>query len=158
MVAAKGEVPSNKKQIYMYYPRIYIIYIYICVCVCVEGFAEFARVAVPEFEPRAAFAARQNAALLRAAEERLGILLAELHSAMPNLSACGFKASIEKRYPALVKQSTSFGSLLKVSIQHQASDATSAAVAAVAPAMGVDMQALHELVATTRDALTQVSR
>jgi len=131
-------------------------------CMEAEGSADardkLFMVAVPEFEPRAAFAARQNAALLRAAEERLGILLAELHSAMPNLSACGFKASIEKRYPALVKQSTSFGSLLKVSIQHQASDATSAAVAAVAPAMGVDMQALHELVATTRDALTQVSR
>ena len=123
-----------------------------------ERWAEFARVAVPEFGPRAAFAARQNAALLRAAEERLGSLLAELHSAMPNLSACGFKASIEKRYPALVKQSTSFGSHFRVVTQHQASDATSVAVAAVAPAMGVDMLALHELVATTRDALTQVSR
>ena len=76
---------------------------------------------------------------------------------MPNLSACGFKASIEKRYPALVKQSTSFGSHLRV-VKHQALDAASVAVAAVAPAMGVDMLALHELVATTRDALTQVSR
>ena len=49
------------------------------------------RAAVPEFDPRAAAAAKAQAALLAAAEEHLGKLLAELQAAMPSLAACGFK-------------------------------------------------------------------
>jgi hypothetical protein len=47
------------------------------------------RVAVPEFDPAAAAAAKANAGLLQAAEGHLGNSLAELYVAMPTLAACG---------------------------------------------------------------------
>ena len=59
----------------------------------------YARAAVPEFSPAAGFSAQSRAALLRAAEAHLGSLLAKLYSAMPNLAACGFKASLAKASP-----------------------------------------------------------
>jgi len=110
-------------------------------------------VAVPEFDPNAAAVARDNAALLQAAEERLGKLLAELYAAMPSLAACGFKSSFEKRPPALMRHSMS-----QTAQGARGQDAASSAIAAVAPAMGVDMEVLQELVTTTQAALTQVAR
>ena len=97
----------------------------------------------------------RNAALLQAAQEHLGNLLAELYVAMPSLAACGFKASFVKRPPAatLMKQAS-----LRVGEGVRGRDATSAAVAAVAPALGVDTQALRALVSSTREALAQISR
>lgn len=80
--------------------------------------------------------ARDNAALLQAAEERLGKLLAELYAAMPSLAACGFKSSFEKRPPALMRHSMS-----QTAQGARGQDAASSAIAAVAPAMGVDMEA-----------------
>ena len=110
---------------------------------------------MPEFDPSVASAAKQNAALLQAAGEHLGNLLAELYVAMPSLAACGFKASFVKCPPAatLMKQAS-----LRVGEGVRGRDATSAAVAAVAPALGVDTQALRALVPSTREALAQISR
>ena len=115
----------------------------------------FARVAVPEFEPRAASAAKQSASLLRASEERLGNLLAELYMAMPSLAACGFKASFSKH---LVAMSFRKQTLPRVGGSTQGQDDVAKAVASVAPALGVDMQALRELVTSTHEALAQISR
>merc|ERR1711977_562253 len=107
-----------------------------------------------EFDPVAASAAKANAALLQAAEAHLGNSLAELYVAMPTLAACGFKASFEKHpVKMLVKSDTS-----RSQQGAQSSwDATSAAVAAVGPSMGVDMAALRALVANAREALAQAS-
>ena len=116
------------------------------------NYVAFARVAVPAFDPSSAAAAKQHAALLGASEEHLGNLLAELYVAMPSLAACGFKASLAKRYPtiALMQQQVS---TRVAEASARAKDATSVAVAAVAPSVGVDMQSLRSLVARTREAL-----
>jgi len=111
----------------------------------------FFEVAVPEFDPRGAAAARQSVALLRAAEERLGNLLAELYVTMPSLAACGFKQSFDKRLPALAKYAAAFSGGV-------AEDAASIAVAAVSPSMGMNTAALQELVEAAQDALKQISR
>ena len=111
-------------------------------------------VAVPAFDPSSAAAAKQYAALLGAAEEHLGNLLAELYVAMPSLAACGFRASFQKQpqVTTLMRQSSSH-----VAGSSRARDATSAAVAAVTPSVGVDTQALHALVSQARAALAQIS-
>ena len=114
----------------------------------------FSRAAVPEFDPHAVAVAKQSAALLGAAEEHLGSLLAELYAAMPSLAACGFRASFEKHVAATtvgrhVAWYGTEGTRLR--------DATSAAVAAVAPAMGLDMHSLQALVTRTREALAQIA-
>jgi len=70
---------------------------------------------------------------------------------MPSLSGCGFHASFDKYAITLMKQGESGHS---VGMLDQ--DAASAAVAAIAPAIGVDMDAFETLVASTRVALTQV--
>jgi len=116
---------------------------------------KFFMVAVPEFDPVAASATKGNAALLQAAEAHLGSLLAELYVAMPNLAACGFKASLAKRPPTnmLTQQIATRGGK-----GGQVLDAASVAVAAVGPSMGVDMAALQALVASARGALAQASR
>ena len=54
-------------------------------------------VAVPAFDPSSAAAAKQYAALLGAAEEHLGNLVAELYVAMPTLAACGFSERLSSR-------------------------------------------------------------
>ena len=110
------------------------------------------RVAVPEFDPRVAAAAKQQAALLAAAGEHLGGLLAELHVAMPSLAACGFKASLAKR--AQTVSSLQHGSEAGL---RGAADANSIAVAAIEPALGLDTQALRGLVASVRDTLAQIA-
>ena len=51
---------------------------------------------MPEFDPRAASAAKQSASLLHASQLRLKSLLDEIHVAMPSLAACGFKAAFVK--------------------------------------------------------------
>lgn len=114
----------------------------------------FARVAVPAFDPSAAAAAKQHAALLGAAEDHLGNLLAELYVAMPSLAACGFRASFGKQpqATALTRQVSS-----RVAGSSQGQDATSIAVAAVTPSVGVDAQALHALVSKAREALAQIA-
>merc|ERR1712039_882273 len=91
---------------------------------------KFFMVAIPAFDPSAAAAAKEHAALLGAAQEHLGKLLAELYVAMPSLAACGFKASLAKRPQATM--------LMQQRV--------SSRVAAAAPSLGVDMQALHTLV------------
>ena len=107
--------------------------------------------AVPEFDPRAAAAAKQQAALLAAAGEHLGSLLAELHAAMPSLAACGFKASLAKRVQL------SSAEKRKAEVQYRAAtDANSVAVAAVAPALGLDLQALRALITSAQEALAQI--
>ena len=114
----------------------------------------FARVAVPAFDPSAAAAAKQYAGLLGAAEEHLGNLLAELYVAMPSLAACGFKASFGKQPQAntLMRRASS-----RTAGGSQGRDATSTAVAAVTPSVGVDTQALHTLVSKAREALAQIT-
>jgi len=112
---------------------------------------KFFMVAVPEFDPRAAAAAKQQAALLAAAGEHLGGLVAELHAAMPSLAACGFKASLAKRTHSTMKTKS------EVQLRAAATDANSVAVAAVAPALGLDMQALHTLIASTQETLAQIA-
>merc|ERR1711908_215661 len=110
-------------------------------------------VAVPAFDPSAASSARQHGALLASAQEHLGSLLAELYVAMPSLAACGFKASFGKHFPAsMLRQQASTRSATT------ARDASSVAVAAVAPAVGVDLQALRALVANARETLAQIAR
>ena len=106
---------------------------------------------MPEFNPVASYGAKQNSALLAAAEEHLGNLLADLYVAMPSISGCGFHASFDQHASALMKHGESSHS---VGMLDQ--DAASAAVAAIAPAIGVDMDAFKTLVASTRAALTQV--
>ena len=133
-------------------------------CVCysiVQGSAwgiqqriECVRVAVPEFDPIAVSAAKQNAALLNAAQKKLGKMLASLYVSMPSLAACGFKASFAKHSMALTQQRTSSSHAGRGTQGH---DASAAAVAAVAPAIGLDMAALQELISSSRDALTKVS-
>merc|ERR1711988_1048485 len=115
---------------------------------------KFFMVAVPEFNPRMAAAAKQQAALLAAAGEHLGGLLAELHVAMPSLAACGFKASLAKhvRTASAARKSGS-----GVEFARSEADANSIAVAAVAPALGLDMQALQGLVSSTQETLAQIS-
>lgn len=115
---------------------------------------KFFMVAVPEFDPSAASAARQSAALLGAAQGHLGNLLAGLYAAMPSLATCGFQASLATELATTLLKSQS----MHMDRHMRRQDATSAAVAAVAPAMGVDMQALRELVMSTREALARVSR
>ena len=110
--------------------------------------------AVPEFDPIAVSAAKQNAALLNAAQKRLGKVLASLYVAMPSLAACGFKASFAQHSAALTTQHTSTSHADRGTQGH---DASAAAVAAVAPAIGLDMAALQELISSSRDALTKVS-
>jgi hypothetical protein len=113
---------------------------------------KFFMVAVPEFDPRVASAAKQQAALLAAAGEHLGALLSELHAAMPSLAACGFKASLAKRV-----HSASYAKGKSEVKARGASDANSVAVAAVAPALGVDMQALHGLITDMQEILAQIA-
>ena len=118
------------------------------------NYVAFARVAVPAFDPSSAAAAKQHAALLGAAEEHLGNLLAELYVAMPSLAACGFRASFQKQpqVTTLMRQASS-----RVASSSRGRGETSAAVAAVTPSVGVDTQALHALVSQARAALAQIS-
>jgi len=118
---------------------------------------KFFMVAVPAFDPSSASAAKQRAALLSAAQEHLGGLLAELYAAMPSLAACGFKASFAKRTPTtmLVHHQGLSG---RMGASAQGQGARSAAVAAVAPSVGVDMEALRGLVTKAREALAQISQ
>ena len=115
---------------------------------------KFFMVAVPEFDLIAVSAAKQNAALLNAAQKKLGKVLASLYVSMPSLAACGFKASFAKHSMALTQQRTSSSHAGRGTQGH---DASAAAVAAVAPAIGLDMAALQELISSSRDALTKVS-
>ena len=111
---------------------------------------------MPEFDPRAASAAKDNAALLGRAEAHLGNLLAELYAAMPSLAACGFKASLLKQHAStnmLTRTNAIFMSRVALG-----NDATSNALGAVAPALGLDMGALQTLVTSTRETLAQISR
>jgi len=116
---------------------------------------KFFMAAVPEFSPAAGFSAQSRAALLRAAEAHLGSLLAKLYSAMPNLAACGFKASLAKASPAQLAAVARAGQ--QVTTTKKASDAVSVAVAAVGPAVGSDGAALRSLVQSVREALAQVA-
>lgn len=115
---------------------------------------KFFMVAVPAFDPSAAAAAKQHAALLGAAEEHLGNLLAELYVAMPSLASCGFKASFGKRprATALMRQASS-----RTAGGSQGRDATTSAVAAVTRSVGVDTQSLRALVSKVREALAQIA-
>lgn len=115
---------------------------------------KFFAAAVPEFVPHVAKAAKEKAALLQAAEEHLGNLLVEVYVAMPTLAGCGFRASFEKRSPATtyIRQAASGA---RMGLRGQ--DAATAAVAAVAPAMGMDMQALRALVVRVRAAFAQIA-
>ena len=111
---------------------------------------------MPEFDPRAASAAKDNAALLGRAEAHLGNLLAELYAAMPSLAACGFKASMLKQHaPTNMLTRTNAFFMSRVALGN---DATSNALGAVAPALGLDMGALQTLVTSTRETLSQISR
>ena len=110
---------------------------------------------MPEFDPRAASAAKQSASLLHASQLRLRSLLDEIHVAMPSLAACGFKAAFVKHS---AKINTKKQTLLRMSGSTGSQDDAAKAVAAVAPALGVDMEALRELVASTQEALAQISR
>ena len=110
---------------------------------------------MPEFDPRAASAAKQSASLLHASQLRLKSLLDEIHVAMPSLAACGFKAAFVKHS---VEISSKRQTLPRMSGSTGSQDDAAKAVAAVAPALGVDMEALRELVASTQEALTQISR
>ena len=56
------------------------------------------RVAVPDFDPAAAAAAKAHAALLQAAEGHLGNSLAELYVALPTLAACVLGAILEEAH------------------------------------------------------------
>ena len=112
---------------------------------------------MPEFDPRAASAAKDNAALLGRAEAHLGNLLAELYCrtlcVMPSLAACGFKASLLKQHAStnmLTRTNAIFMSRVALG-----NDATSNALGAVAPALGLDMGALQTLVTSTRETLAQ---
>lgn len=109
---------------------------------------------MPAFDPSVASAAKQQAALLRAAQDHLGVLLAELYVAMPSLAACGFKASFGKRL--LATASSQQVSLRNAAITTE-QDATSFAVAAMTRSIGVDTQALHTLVTAAREALAQIT-
>jgi hypothetical protein len=110
---------------------------------------------VPAFDPSAASAAKQHAALLAAAQEHLGSLLAELYVAMPSLAACGFKASFGKRPQATVSMQQ-VASRASGGVHEQ--DAIAAAVAAVTPSVGVDTEALRALVTKAREALAQIAQ
>jgi hypothetical protein len=112
-------------------------------------------VGVPEFDPRAASAAKQSASLLRASQIHLRSLLDEIYVAMPSLAACGFKAAFVKH--SLARNSRR-QTLPRMGGSTKGQDDAAKAVAAVAPALGVDMQALRELVTSTHEALTQISR
>jgi len=114
---------------------------------------KFFMVAVPDFDPAAAAAAKAHAALLQAAEGHLGNSLAELYVALPTLAACGFKASFSKQPAEMLAQRAAAQRSMRAS-----KDAAATAVAAVGPSMGVDMAALKSLVASARGALAQASR
>ena len=110
---------------------------------------------MPEFDPRAASAAKQSASLLHASQLRLKSLLDEIHVAMPSLAACGFKAAFVKHSAKINTKKQTFP---RMSGSTGSQDDAAKAVAAVAPALGVDMEALRELVASTQEALAQISR
>ena len=112
----------------------------------------FARVAVPAFDASAGRVAKQQAALLGAAQDHLGGLLAELFVAMPSLASCGFKASFGKRQSTFASNR---GVLFRTT---ERDDATSFAIAAVTKSIGVDTQALQTLVRTAQETLTQIAQ
>lgn len=118
---------------------------------------KFFMVAVPEFDPAAASPVKANAALLQAAQAHLGKSLADLYVAMPTLAACGFKASFVKQRVVEVLAERVVASRLQQGARGSG-DASSAAVAAVGPSMGVDMVSLESLIASARAALQQASR
>ena len=100
--------------------------------------------------------AKQSAALLAAAEDHLGGLLASLYAAMPTLGACGFAASAAVQRPRIA-----FAKILdksKSQMSRVADDATSTAVASVGKAIGVDSKGFQELVADAQKVMTEISR
>jgi hypothetical protein len=113
---------------------------------------KFFMVAVQEFDPRLALTARQSAALLGAAQEHLGILLADLYVAMPTLESCGFKASFAKHVATRNTAATSLGEFV-----HD-QDASSVAVAAIAPSIGYDLSSTAALISNAREALARIPR
>jgi len=114
---------------------------------------KFFMVAVPELDLSTAAVVKQQAVLLRAAEEHLGKLLVELYVAMPSLAACGFKSSFSIGATSFSRQARarSVGKALS-------QDAASIAMAAVEPALGIDMEALRALVTDVGTTLTKISR
>lgn len=99
----------------------------------------------------AARVAKQGAALLRAAEEHLGRLLAELYVAMPSLAACGFTSSFLTDHAATERAFAD-------GFSFRTRDDTSAALALVVGAAGVDTHGLRLLIADARSIMKQVSR
>ena len=102
--------------------------------------------------------AKNNAALLAAATNHLGTLLADLYVAMPSLASCGFVASLSAKYSResslRVDNTRGMRSASKVKIGGDASLAT----AAIAQKLGVDMQALAALVADAQSTFTGIPR
>jgi len=119
----------------------------------------WARVGVPEFDPRTASTAKESAALLRASQLRLRDLLEELRVIEPSLAACGFHVGFMKQRESFNISSekeppssfTSGGPQVHY-------DVAAKAVGAVAPALGLDMEALRQLLKQTREVLARMSR
>ena len=115
---------------------------------------------VPEFDPRTASAAKESASLLRFSQMRLGSLLTEIQAVAPSLAACGFKVAFLKQHS--VDRNSEKETLrlqpMGGSTPSQKVDDVAMAVAAIAPALGLDMEALRTLVVNTQEALARISR
>jgi hypothetical protein len=122
---------------------------------CILHCFAFARVAVPAFDASAGRVAKQQAALLGAAQDHLGGLLAELLVAMPSLASCGFKASFGKRLTTTASNRGHLPRKAKAAIEGD--DATSFAIAAVTRSIGIDTRALQTLVRTAQETLAQIA-
>ena len=105
----------------------------------------------------AAAMAKNTAALLSASSAHLGGLLAELYTAMPTLSACGFAGSLaaaSKNNSMLTVRSLSSGS----TSSHAQQDSVGAAVSSVTAGLGVDMGSVEALLTKAKSTVAQISR
>ena len=107
----------------------------------------------------ASLQAKNSAALLAAATNHLGSLLADLYVAMPSLASCGFVASLMGKYSkeSKLRLASSRGQRSSLEVKAGGDDA-SAAMAAISQKLGVDMQALAALVSDAESTFAGISR
>ena len=111
------------------------------------------------FDAGASLQAKNSAALLAAATNHLGSLLADLYVAMPSLASCGFVASLMGKYSKESKlRLASTRGHQRSSLEVKAGGDASTAMAAISEKLGVDMQALAALVSDAESTFAGISR
>ena len=110
------------------------------------------------FDAGASLQAKNSAALLAAATNHLGSLLADLYVAMPSLASCGFVASLMGKYSKESKLHLASTRGQRSSLEVKAGGDASTAMAAISEKLGVDMQALAALVSDAESTFAGISR